>query len=177
MDIATGQWENRFLRGMDQIVNEMQADAEMGIAYLKYIIAFFICLFLLFVFGLYKILVKPILKMVRALSNESEERVQQIKSILENTTDLIWSLDREYRLLTFNSAFTKAIQEETDTVPKIGEPIPLTGYSEKIVRKWKGFYGKVFSGESFVTQLEGGRQGRKSAPNCHLTPSSTSTVR
>src|SRR5680860_593542 len=164
------QWEHRFLAGTDRIVNELRADAEKGIADLKYMVAFLMSLFLLFIFGLYRILVKPIIKMVRSLSEERKERAEQVRSILENTSDLIWSLDLEYNLLTFNSAFSKAIEARTGTAPEIGRPILLDPYPGEILRKWEPLYEKAFSGQDFSSEIRSELEGDTSYIEVSFNP-------
>ncbi|MDT7827986.1 PAS domain-containing protein [Pricia sp. S334] len=164
------RWNDRYQAGMDRIVDELQADAERGMSVLKYIVAFLISLFLLLIFGLYRILVKPIIKIVKTLSDEREERAEQIRSILENTSDLIWSLDLDRKLLSFNSAFSKAILEQTGTAPVIGSPILRDPYPEEILRKWESMYEKAFSGRSFSTEIRSDREDGTSYIEVSLNP-------
>lgn len=164
------QWEKRFVVGMDRIVMGLQVDAEKGLSDLKYIVAFLMSLFILFIFGLYRILVKPIIKMVKSLSNEREERAEQERSILENTSDLIWSLDLEYRIVTFNSAFSKALEEKTGTIPKIGEHIPSTAFSEEKIKKWEELLGRAFAGESFRSELKSEKEDKTTHHELSFNP-------
>ncbi|WP_166521950.1 PAS domain-containing protein [Flagellimonas ochracea] len=146
------RWEAGFLEGMDQVVDVLQTDTEKGLTSLQYIVAVLIAMFVLFLFGLYKILVKPIIKVVHSLSEEGERQVRQSRSILENTRDLIWSVDTEYRLLTYNRAFSEAMMEETGECPKLGDQILDQRYSFMNVEERKRLYDRVFSGEEFQTE-------------------------
>lgn len=147
-------WEGRFLAGMDLIVDGLQAGAEKDLTVLKYILALLVSLFVPFIFALYKILVRPIMKMVGALSEEKEEQRQRHRSILENTSDLIWSIDPEYRLLAYNSAFLKDMERESGEVPRIGENVLQGNYSKKALGKRKRLYDRALSGKSFQTDFE-----------------------
>ena len=45
-----------------------------------------------------------------------------LAALVENTGDTIWSVDREGRLITFNSAFALAVEARTGREPNMGEP-------------------------------------------------------
>jgi len=71
---------------------------------------------------------------------ESEAR---LSAILENTTDLIWSVEpKKYRLLFWNSAFTEFVKDEYGVPLREGmlcdEVLPL-----KVAERWKLFFAQV----------------------------------
>ena len=170
LDADISIWEGKFLIGMDRIVGILQADDEKGIAGLTYIIPLFVFLFVLFIFGLYKILVGPIMKMVGELSQDKEEQRQRHRSILENTTDLIWSVDREYRLLAYNSAFSKAMKSDSGKAPRLGENVLNVDYSQKDMSERKRLYDRALSGKSFQTEFEIARKGTTSYHELSFRP-------
>ena len=43
-----------------------------------------------------------------------------LAALVENTGDTIWSVDRQERLITFNSAFALAVEARTGREPKVG---------------------------------------------------------
>ena len=44
-----------------------------------------------------------------------------LRALVENTGDAIWSVDRAKRLITFNTAFSMALEVRTDREPKVGD--------------------------------------------------------
>ena len=43
-----------------------------------------------------------------------------LQALIENTGDVIWSVDREHRLITFNAAFALAVEARTGREPRRG---------------------------------------------------------
>ncbi|MBT8396818.1 MAG: PAS domain S-box protein, partial [Gemmatimonadetes bacterium] len=44
-----------------------------------------------------------------------------LRALVENTGDAIWSVDRGKRLITFNTAFSMALEVRTDREPRVGD--------------------------------------------------------
>jgi PAS domain S-box-containing protein len=44
-----------------------------------------------------------------------------VEALFESTGDSIWSVDREHRLVTFNTAFALTAEAITGTVPQVGD--------------------------------------------------------
>jgi PAS domain S-box-containing protein len=63
----------------------------------------------------------------RDITEEVEARQQleafqaNLQALVENTGDAIWSVDRSKRLITFNTAFSMALEARTEREPKIGD--------------------------------------------------------
>ena len=95
--------ETTFLVGMDAIVDLYQAEAEQGIYLIKVSTNIVTAAFVLLVLLGYFLILVPLIKGYALISKERDAETRNTKSILENTDDLIWSVDRDYRLLSFNS--------------------------------------------------------------------------
>ncbi len=74
-------------------------------------------------------------------------------SLIENTDSAIWSIDKEYKLIIFNSSFIKYYQENYDITPKIGDSVSDSFYlpQHKI---WSNLYKRALSGDKFTTEIE-----------------------
>jgi PAS domain S-box-containing protein len=78
------------------------------------------------------------------------EAVQaSLRALVENTGDAIWSVDRSKRLITFNTAFSMALEVRTDREPKVGDrpadclpPEDVAWYVDMYER---ALYGNAFS--------------------------------
>ena len=72
------------------------------------------------------------------------------KSIVEESNDLIWAINAEYRLVYANQAYLQLMQEVTGKETKILDPVFEEGFGKGYVEKWKNYYSRAIQGESFV---------------------------
>lgn len=107
--------------------------------------------------------------MIVVIRDINERKVEQeqlilsqanLRATINNTEILIWSLDRNFRLLTFNKPFAAYIKKiyDTDIVP--GSTIlqsKVYPHDHDMVQKWKEIYMRVLSGE--VINMEESRLG------------------
>ncbi|MFT7035803.1 MAG: PAS domain S-box-containing protein [Cyclobacteriaceae bacterium] len=86
---------------------------------------------------------------------ELDARSQDLNSIIENTNDLIWSVDNNLKLITFNTCFKKSILKKTNKAPKEGENVINYVYSKPEKREWRQYYKRVLSKECFSLEIKG----------------------
>jgi PAS domain S-box-containing protein len=87
----------------------------------------------------------------------AEERVRKseanLHATINNTTLLVWSVDRNFRLMTFNKPFKEFIRQRFETEITVGERIlPDNPQSERLIRvreQWIQRYMRALSGETF----------------------------
>jgi PAS domain S-box-containing protein len=87
---------------------------------------------------------------------KAEEELRQsevnLTTLIENTDDIIYSLDKQLRLTTANSAFKELCKDgfQTEIEPgcKIDEVIP-----EEFRENWKEHYAQVMQGERFTKEV------------------------
>jgi PAS domain S-box-containing protein len=83
-----------------------------------------------------------------------------LHATINNTSIMIWSIDRLFRLLTFNRTFQTYIKDKYNVDVKVGErmfgasPPPE---AEDLIKRWRERYEKALTGESF--ELEEDRFG------------------
>lgn len=75
-----------------------------------------------------------------------------LNALIENTSDMIWSIDNNYRLLTANRAYLELRKSYTGKYPEIGKEVKLDDYPEKIRNEWKVYYNRALKGESFTVE-------------------------
>lgn len=81
-------------------------------------------------------------------------RIQQnLHSLINTTTDFVWSIDKEYRLITANKAFTDIIYAVSGKSLKEGDNLLQFGDSENS-HSWLHYYSKVLKGETFNFERE-----------------------
>lgn len=72
----------------------------------------------------------------------------QFKNVLDNASEIIFAIDKNYKLILANKAFTTATIRAGGHEIKIGEPIISNDYPfGEIIEKWKANCEKVFNGE------------------------------
>jgi len=81
------------------------------------------------------------------------ESKANLSAIVENTHDLIWSVDREYRLITANSAFHRAIAIALGREIVRGEQMLLDVFLSNVLQPWKKWYDRALLGESYVQEM------------------------
>lgn len=69
----------------------------------------------------------------------------RLTALIENTPDNIWSIDTEYRLINFNSAFSDSLARRTGKPPYIGQD--MTPYFNGDNAHRKDWYDQAFAGE------------------------------
>ncbi len=82
--------------------------------------------------------------------DELEAREASMRSVIENTDNCIWSVDRNFRLLDGNSAFQARFQNRTGRRIYPGDNV-IEWMPEEIRSWWKGYLSRGLSGISFTT--------------------------
>lgn len=77
-----------------------------------------------------------------------------LKAMIDNTEDLIWSVDKDLRLITANQAYVKAIYLMANEMPVQGQPVLNMEFGENYYHEWRGYYLRGLSGERFVIESE-----------------------
>jgi PAS domain S-box-containing protein len=89
----------------------------------------------------------------RIAESKVRERELQLTALIESTSDTIYSIDTEYRLLIFNSAYQKAAKAAfgIDISPSMSvlNFLPQSFVAE--IDAWKNSYDRVLAGEQFTT--------------------------
>ncbi|MDX1996052.1 MAG: ammonium transporter [bacterium] len=84
-----------------------------------------------------------------------EEALRQgeanLSALIENTQDSIWSVDRDYRIVTANSAFKLVYQATYGAEIGAGTDI-LAALPEVITAEWKTHYDRALTGERFIIE-------------------------
>ena len=154
-------WERKYLAGMDQMVEALQLHIDNTIGNLTYVLGTLTFLFLIFIWLLYHFFIKPIIDSVGVLSKNMESQSRHLASILENTSDRIWTVDKNYMLIAYNSVFAKGRLDDGGIAPIKGENVLEAGYFLENKSKTKDYYDRVLSGTSFLTEVEIEKEGRK----------------
>ncbi|TGL66733.1 PAS domain S-box protein [Leptospira kmetyi] len=87
------------------------------------------------------------------LSEKLEKSEENLRALIENTQDSIWSVDKSYKILTMNHLFHEAIFNIYKIDLKIGSNI-LEQFEADISSTWKEIYDSTFAGNSIRKEWE-----------------------
>ena len=71
-------------------------------------------------------------------------------ALINNTQDLMWSVGRDFKLITFNHAFEKVVSLLTGKKVKKGDDIRKLNIPEERLQRMKFFYIRALKGETFT---------------------------
>lgn len=77
-------------------------------------------------------------------------RIQQnLYSLINNTKDLIWSVNKDLKIIAANRAYSDAISVFTGEPVMEGDDVILAVFGSELVAKWTGLYRRALAGEYF----------------------------
>lgn len=89
----------------------------------------------------------------KIIAEEREFDRNNLKALINNTNDLMWSVDSKLKLITSNEAFDKAVQLMAAKSVVKRSNTPATGFAKKLLNRFRKYYERAFAGESF-TEIE-----------------------
>ncbi|MBM9589765.1 PAS domain S-box protein [Leptospira sp. 201903075] len=98
-----------------------------------------------------------VISVTRDISDKvvSEEKLIRIKrnqeALINGTSDLIWSMDSRFHLIAANQAFLDVMGFLQGFPAQEGDSVLIMSQGEAFYEKWKGYYERGLSGESFKT--------------------------
>ncbi|TVP57087.1 MAG: response regulator [Gemmatimonadales bacterium] len=100
-----------------------------------------------------------ILSILRDRSSErkAEEELKHfqanLQAVFESTGDAIWSVDRQHRLITFNTAYALILEVITGRSPKVGDPLGAL-VSPDALSWFRSCYDRALAGTRFTAVRE-----------------------
>lgn len=79
-----------------------------------------------------------------------------LTALINNTKDVLWSVDKEFKLITANKAFDDMAKLMSGNIIEKGESVLAMGFKWEQLEKFKGFYERAFAGETFTEQEHSG---------------------
>lgn len=74
---------------------------------------------------------------------------ENLKALINNSQSLIWSFDRDFKLITFNIPFENRVYKQFNVKPRVGDSfLEYESESDRIDR-FKIYSKRVFTGESY----------------------------
>ncbi len=75
--------------------------------------------------------------------------IDGVNDLLNNTGDLLWSVDRNYRLLAYSKAYADLVRRRSERVISLGENVFAPSDDPEFQRQWTENYARAFAGETF----------------------------
>ncbi|MCD6012222.1 MAG: domain S-box protein [Flavipsychrobacter sp.] len=79
------------------------------------------------------------------------ERIN-LTTLINNISGVMWSIDRDYNLITSNSAFDVMFEKMSGAKPKQGQSVFIKGFSDEHLNMFRQFYDRAFKGETFTIE-------------------------
>lgn len=93
-------------------------------------------------------------KIQQKISNDE----RNLRAIINNTTDIIWSIDRQNKIISANDAFWKRIESLTG---KTDGNVDEADFDKDRSLRWKQYFARAFQGEAYKIIVEEEYDGRK----------------
>lgn len=85
---------------------------------------------------------------------EKEKIKKETEALINNTSDLLWSVSTDYKLITANNTFIESLLKNGGYLIKPGDNILGEGhFPEEYTQYWKDIYSKGFAGEKTETEI------------------------
>ena len=72
-----------------------------------------------------------------------------LDALINSTADMMWSVDTDCRLITYNKAFANAISKMSGKNIEIGDNVLRVNVAEYRIHRWEANYKRAFTGETF----------------------------
>ncbi len=73
-----------------------------------------------------------------------------LKALINNTNDLMWSIDTDYMLITSNDAFNKVVSIRSGEKILWDADMPVSSMMEEQLKAYKRYYDRAFKGTAFT---------------------------
>ena len=81
---------------------------------------------------------------------QKEFAQNNLKALINNTNDLMWSVDRNFNLITSNKPFEELGKLNFGIVIAVGENVLAAAHTPEMSQRFKSSYERAFRGEAFV---------------------------
>ncbi len=86
-------------------------------------------------------------KEIELQNKKIQEQEQNLLGLINNTTDIIWSVSKDFTLISANEPFINIVKQFTQYRIQEGDSLLLKEYGEKKLAMWKDCYQRALGGE------------------------------
>jgi PAS domain S-box-containing protein len=83
-----------------------------------------------------------------------------LESLINNTDDLIWSINTRFEILSMNNAFKNKVGNKFKLELEEGNDLTNAGFADEVRIEWEQLYSRALKGEKFTVQ----RNSNKNTP-------------
>lgn len=65
----------------------------------------------------------------------------------------MWSIDKDYKLIAFNSAYEDLASQYLGRPPVMGDSVLFESYSDELEKNWEKSYSRALKGERFEEEM------------------------
>ncbi|MEZ4828458.1 MAG: PAS domain S-box protein [Bacteroidia bacterium] len=104
------------------------------------------------------------------LENQIAYELGEKNALINNTDALIWSVDQDIKLKSFNEPFANTLRQITSRNPQPGDSALLEGVNEQIISFWKEYYQRGLSGEKHTVLQPPFSEGLSGFTSININP-------
>ncbi len=75
-----------------------------------------------------------------------------MRTMINNISGVMWSIDRNYNLVTSNTAFDVMVENMTGKKIEKGQSVFVNGFTEEELKNFRQYYDRAFAGETFTIE-------------------------
>lgn len=92
---------------------------------------------------------------IKEVAAAGEFERQHKEALINNTKDLIWSINKEFQLLAANNALINSLKQYTGKIFRLGEQVFTKEHlPEEYCIFWNALYHRALQGEAFITEMQ-----------------------
>lgn len=92
---------------------------------------------------------------IKIAEQQKEFDNQNLDALINNTRDLLWSIDKDFKFITFNQPFAEVMKTTTGKVIAKGDDVFSKAMSREQEQRFLKYYSRAFEGETFtITDVE-----------------------
>lgn len=86
----------------------------------------------------------------KTLQNALKESEYNLRALINNTSDFIWSVDKDMKIIQANQPFVDFVYSFTQKVLRPGDTTIMDDFGQGMREKWIAYYQRALSGQTFV---------------------------
>ncbi|MEI6449362.1 MAG: PAS domain S-box protein [Actinomycetes bacterium] len=94
----------------------------------------------------------------------------ELRALVDAVPDIVFQVDRDYRLVVANAPFTRAIVSAEGRPLAPGDPVLAPEYPEDSRRMWRDYYDRALAGEAFMAETTAAMADGTHFMENHLNP-------
>ena len=95
---------------------------------------------------------------------------QNLRALINNTTDIMWSVNRELKIISANQMYKESVVKVTGTIPETDDYVLNSAYDTIQLSKWQERYSSVLEGAPYSIIDENSTGGRMKYTEINLNP-------